>query len=120
MHHHNGNAMYRFAFILFVISSCLRAFVVNSSSAADPDPRTMDAIRALNGTASVDKGLDAEAALDVKLDAASDATLLKLAKHPQIGALHLNDASKLTEKGFADLRELPKLQKLLLYKGNLS
>jgi Leucine-rich repeat (LRR) protein len=85
--------------------------------AADPDPRTMEVVRVLHGRAEVDRGLDTEAPLAAKFDIATDATLAKLCKHPQIGALDVTDAAKITEKGFESLRELPRLQKLLLYKS---
>jgi Leucine-rich repeat (LRR) protein len=85
---------------------------------AEPDARTLAAVKALKGTAEVDRGLLAEANLSVKIEGTTDAALAKLCKHPQIGALQISEASRLTEKGFADLRELPKLQKLLIYKSS--
>lgn len=88
-------------------------------SAADPDERSIAAIRALNGTASVDKALHDESPLAVKLDIATDTTFAKLCKHPQVGSLEVQDAGKVTEKGFESLRELPRMQKLLLFKSNI-
>jgi hypothetical protein len=82
--------------------------------AADPDPRTLTAVKSLNGTADVDKTLRADAPLAVKFDAATDATFARLCKHPHVGAITVTDATKLTDKGLGDLRELPALQKLVL------
>lgn len=73
----------------------------------------------LHGSATADTALHESAPLAVKFDVATDATFAKLCKHPQVGSLEVQDAGKVTEKGYEHLRELPRLQKLLLYKANI-
>lgn len=87
--------------------------------AAEPDARTLNVVRVLRGNAEVDQSLEAAAPLAVKFDAVSDSMLAKLSKHPQVGALEIGDASKVTPAGFESLRELPRLQKLILAKSTL-
>jgi internalin A len=82
--------------------------------AAAPDAALEPLVRSLSGTVEPDRFLLAEASFSIKMPALTDAGAAKLCKHPQIGSLTVLDGTKLTVKAFADLRELPKLQKLIV------
>ncbi|MDB5307205.1 MAG: hypothetical protein JWO38_1407 [Gemmataceae bacterium] len=87
--------------------------------AADDTPtadeqKVIDAVRVLKGKASIDSGLHPEARVAVKFEAATDATLVALAKRPQVGAIQALDGRQCTGKGFAALADLPHLRRLVL------
>jgi len=103
---------------------CLALAIIFSVCAAVPaiyaaDPMEEDAlklIRQLGGKGAVDDRLDAGAQVSATFETGSDTLLTNLSKFPAIGSITLNDSSKCTEKGFASLKELPNLQKLVLGK----
>jgi Leucine-rich repeat (LRR) protein len=64
--------------------------------------------------------LSADGRVLAKFEAVSNATLSSLKKFPQIGGIDALDASQCTAKGFANLKELPNLQKLVLGKSFLT
>jgi len=74
----------------------------------------------LGGSAKVDDKLGEIARVAVKLDTANDAALQRLCKMPSVGSLEILDATKCTDVGFACLKELPDLQKIVLGKCPLS
>lgn len=85
--------------------------------AADPAAEeAIVAVKKLGGKAVVDDRLDEIAPVSAMLPTGSDALLVSLSKHPSIGGITFEDASKCTEAGFAALKELPDLQKLVLGK----
>ncbi len=75
---------------------------------------TEAAVAELGGTATTDPTLDDNFQVSVKIPAATDSDLLRLAKLPDIGAIRIGDATRCTEAGLAVLRELPNLQQLML------
>ncbi len=68
----------------------------------------------LGGKAKLSDELDAESRVAAVLEKASDADLLALSKHPGLGSLDLRSAARVTDKGFAALKEVPNLQRLYL------
>ncbi len=92
------------------------AFLLNAES-PKPDAAEAELIalaEKLGGKAQLAKALDEQARVEVVLEAATDADLARLVKHPNLGSLELREAGKLTAKGYALLNELPDLQKLQL------
>ena len=104
--------MMRFLPLLFCLA------VSSPFSRADEfQKQALDGIATLGGEAKVDDKLDEMAAIAATFETATDATLERLAKMPALGSLTIYDASKVTEKGYAALKELPDLQKLVIGKG---
>jgi hypothetical protein len=99
------------------------ALAVTASDAGQPTADERDAIagvRALGGRAETDPRLAAEARVYAKFENATDATLIGLKKLPLVGAVEVFDASKCTDKGFAALKSLPHLHKLIVEKADLT
>src|SRR5579872_285433 len=80
----------------------------------------MDYISKSGGKATLDPHLSAEGRVSAKFEAVSNVTLSGLKKYPQIGGIEVFDASQCTAKGFANLKEMPNLQKLVLGKSFLT
>lgn len=92
---------------------------------ADPKPTEAEMelitlVTKLGGTADIDRGLDEEARVAVTFEKPTDADLLALAKQPAVGSLDLRSGVKVTDKGFAALKELPDLQKLFVSGGTVT
>jgi Leucine-rich repeat (LRR) protein len=100
--------------VLRVLVSVL--LTATSLSAADPVDETIAAVKKLGGHAVVDDRLDPEAPVSVTFPTGTDALLVSLSKLPSVGGITFDDSGKCTETGFAALRELPDLQKLVLGK----
>ncbi|HJZ60227.1 MAG TPA: hypothetical protein VKE74_35115 [Gemmataceae bacterium] len=81
---------------------------------------TIAALAKLGGKAAVEPELPKDARVSVKFDTATDATLLALKKHPDIGAIQALDGTRCTEKGFAALNDLPHLRRLVLNRSGVS
>ena len=117
---HPAGVLMRFA--LFGIF----AFAITTANAAAADMPTADeravieAVEKLGGKADIDAKLFFEARVSVKFETATDGVLVALKKYPQIGAVDAFDATKCTEKGFAALKDLPNLRKLVLGKAELN
>jgi hypothetical protein len=111
----------RFAFL-----TPAAAVLVATVGLARQDPPTaaeQAAIRAATlakGLASTDPSLPPAARVSVKFTAAGDAALLNLAKHKEVGAIQVLDATACTVKGFAALKALPNLRKLVLNRSGVS
>ena len=95
------------------------------SAAAQPDATAderpaLAAIAKAGGKATVDPKLAPDARVVAQFEAATDAALVALKKHPQIGAVEVFDATRCTEKGLAALKELPNLRRLVLSKSNMT
>lgn len=88
--------------------------------ADEAEDQAIAAAEKAGGSAQVDKKLEEGARVAVALEQATDAKLLSLAKQPAIGSLSIEDASRCTPVGYAALRELPNLQKLILGKSAAS
>jgi hypothetical protein len=100
----------------------LLVVVIAAARAADEGPtpdekKTIDALAAQVKTATVDPGLPAAARVAVRFDAATNAQLAALKKYPNVGAVAVLDAGRLTEAGYAALKDLPHLRKLVLSSG---
>ncbi|MGL6076893.1 MAG: hypothetical protein ACRC8S_22285 [Fimbriiglobus sp.] len=89
------------------------------AQARDDDAETVARIKKLGGEAIVDSQLEAGAQVNATFPLATDAILTTVAKMPAVGSITIEDASKITERGFGFLRELPNLQKLKLTRGLL-
>jgi hypothetical protein len=100
----------------------LFASVLTASAADTPtadERKTIDAIAKLGGKADIDAKLSADARVSAKFDGPSDAALAGLKKLPLVGAVEVFDASKCSDKGFAALKDLPHLHKLVVEKAEL-
>jgi hypothetical protein len=100
----------------FLLMSLALAAGGDSPSAAEE--RAIDAIAKAGGKAAIDPKLAATARVEAEFDSATNATLINLAKQPQLGALEILDATKCTAKGFAALKALPHLRRVVLAKSN--
>ena len=109
--------MFRFAPLLLLLAAPLLAA---AGKPTDAEADAIAAVKKLGGSAEVDSALDEQARLSVVFDRPTDAALLAVAKLPAVGAVDVRDGTKITEKGFAALKELPDLQKLFVGKGVIS
>jgi hypothetical protein len=106
-------------FSLLVMLACS----VNAVAAETPtaeEKAAMDYVAKAGGSATLDPKLAANARVSAKFETLSDAILAGLKKYPHIGGVEAFDASPCTFKGFAALKELPSLQKLVIGKGALT
>lgn len=98
--------------------------VFGSGAAAQPETAdekaAVAALTRMGAKASVDQELPKEARVAVKVDAASDATLVGLKKYPLVGAFQALDGTRCTEAGFKALAELPHLRRLVLNKSGVT
>jgi len=94
------------------------ALAAGGDSPSTAEERAIDAIAKAGGKAAIDPKLAPTARVEAEFDSATDATLIALAKQPQLGGLEILDATKCTAKGFAALKSLPHLRKLVLAKSN--
>ena len=79
--------------------------------------KTIDALAKLGWQGTVDPNLHPGARVAVKLLApAVNGNLTALRKYPNVGAVTVFDASKVTDAGYAALKDLPRLRKLVLNK----
>ncbi len=107
----------RFA-LLIVFSLALTASAADTPTA--DEQKTIDAIAKLGGKGDIDPKLSSEARVSAKFEAVTDNILIGLKKLPQVGAVDTFDATRCTDKGFAALKELPNLRKLVVGKGDLN
>lgn len=104
----------------------LGAFAFLAATAiADDKPTTAEAtliaeIEKLDGKAKILTELDESARVMATFEKGSDELMAKLAKKPGLGAIDVRDAGKITDKGWLALRDLPKLQRLLLSRGTFT
>src|SRR5581483_11726773 len=104
-----------------VLGVTLLAAARAADEAPTPDERkTIDALAKLARSASVDPGLPPDARVAVKFDAPTNAQLAALKKYPNVGAVTVLDASRLTEPGYAALRDLPNLRRLVLNRAAMT
>src|SRR5438874_569706 len=89
-----------------------------ADEAPTPDEKkTIDALAKQARSASIDPSLPPDARVAVKFDAPTGAQLAALKKYPNVGAVTVLDAGRLTEAGYAALKDLPHLRKLVLSSG---
>jgi hypothetical protein len=93
--------------------------------AAEPAPtndekKAIDLVVKAGGKAAIDPKLPAPARVSAKFESATDGVLAGLKKTPAIGALDVFDATRVTDKGFSALKDLPNLRKLTLGKSEMS
>lgn len=104
-----------------LLASGLASLTLAQPKGATADEKAdLDAVAKAGGKADIDPKLAPDARVVAKFEAATDATLVALKKHPHIGAVEVFDATKCTEKGFAALKELPHLRRLVLSKSDMS
>ena len=84
------------------------------------EKKAIDLVVKSGGKAEIDPKLSADARVSAKFESATDAVLVSLKKAPQIGALDVFDATRCSDAGFAQLKQLPHLRKLTLGKSALS
>ncbi len=80
----------------------------------DAESALIALVEKMGGKAKLSDELDEESRVAVVFEKVSDADLLALSKHPGLGSLDLRSAAKVTDKGFAALKEVPNLQRLYL------
>ena len=100
----------RIAFLLLAMAGTLQA----ADAPTDDEKKSIDALAKLGGKASIDTGLHADARIAVTFTEITDTTLAAIKKHTHVGALTALDAKKCSEKGYAGLKELPQLRRLVL------
>jgi len=107
-----------------MISTCILIVFNSALNAEEPDvaaeTAVVEKITKLGGEAFVEVKLEPSARVQATFPAATDALLLSLSKLPNLGALIVSDGTKMTDKGYAYLRELPNLQRLNLTKPTLT
>jgi Leucine-rich repeat (LRR) protein len=89
------------------------------ASAAEQKPTDAESelialVQKLGGTAKLSGELEPDFRVAAVFEKADDTLLAALIKHPTLGSLDLRSAAKVTDKGFAALKELPNLQRLYL------
>lgn len=99
--------------------------LVCSAGAAQEAPtadekKTIDALAKQAKGVTVDASLHPEARVAVKFDAATTMQLTALKKYPNVGSVTVLDGSRLTEAGYAALKELPNLRKLVLNRASVT
>lgn len=107
--------MVRIVFLMLLMSMPLRAEEPDVAAEAE----VVAKITKLGGEAFVEVKLEPSARVQASFATANDALLLSLSKLPNLGALIVSDTSKVTEKGYSYLRELPNLQRLNITKASL-
>ena len=85
-----------------------------------PEQAALKAVQLARGVGGIDPTLAPAARVSVKFTAAGDAALAVLAKHPSVGAIQILDATACSVKGFAALKALPNLRKLVLNRSGVS
>ena len=91
--------------------------------AQEPTPGEQAAVKAavaMKGVTGIETTLAPAARVSVRFAAAGDAALTTLAKHKEVGALQVLDATACTAKGFAALKALPHLRKLVLNRSGVT
>jgi Leucine-rich repeat (LRR) protein len=109
-------------FLLPPVAAALAAAAL-AAQQDQPTPQEATALataKAHKGLGGIDPALAPAARVWVKFPAAADATLVALAKHPQVGAIQVTDGTACTTRGFAALKGLPHLRKLVLNKSGVS
>jgi Leucine-rich repeat (LRR) protein len=95
-----------------------------SGSTLTVPPQEAERIRqilaSVKATVEIDPRLSPQAPLLVRCPTANDALLLKLAQFPQVGGIHIADGRLCTAKGYAALKTLPQLRKLVVEHAVLS
>ena len=92
------------------------ALVGRAQEPTADEKKAVTVAQLLKGRPVVDTSLHPAARVGVKFDTATDATLVALAKHPQIGSIQALDGTGCTAKGFTALQALPNLRRLTLNK----
>ncbi|HEY1187640.1 MAG TPA: hypothetical protein VGE74_08280 [Gemmata sp.] len=110
----------RFLLASVLVSGLVSLVLARPQTAADDEQSARAAITKAGGQAETDTKLAPSAQVVAKFESATDATLLALKNHPQIGAVNVLDATKCTEKGLAALKSLPNLRRLVLSRSQMS
>jgi hypothetical protein len=100
-----------------VLGLALSATVIAADTPSADEQKAIDAVEKAGGKATIDPKLAPDARVAAKFDAATDSVLAALKKHPQLGAIDILDATRCTDKGFAALKDLPHLRRLVLGKS---
>jgi hypothetical protein len=79
-----------------------------------PTEKAIAAIQKLGADATIDAKLDPAAPIAVQFERATDADIIKVSRMPQVGAIAVFRADKLTPQAIFALKNLPKLQQLTL------
>ncbi len=108
----------------FIVAPAAVLLVAAISVGQNPTtPAEQSALRSaelMKGVGGIDPTLAPAARVSVKFTAAGDAALITLSKHKEVGAIQVLDATACTVKGFAALKALPDLRKLVLNRSGVS
>jgi hypothetical protein len=88
--------------------------------ATPAEQAALRSVQLMKGAGGLDPALAPAARVSVKFPAAGDAALITLAKHKEVGAIQVLDATACTAKGFAALKALPHLRKLVLNRSGVT
>ncbi len=108
--------MLRFAPLALLLVALLLVAPVFAAGVkpTDAEGELIALVEKLGGKAKLSDELDVESRVAAVFEKASDADLIALSKHPGLGSLDLRSATKITDKGFVALKEVPNLQRLYL------
>lgn len=84
------------------------------------EQKAITAVESAGGKAVIDSRLVSGSRVSASFAAANDMVLQAVAKHPPVGALEVDDATRCSAKGFTGLKDLPRLRKLVVRNGNLT
>jgi hypothetical protein len=110
----------RFVFLAVFVPAWALAAAPADPPTTEDEKKVIDAVVKLGGKASIDPKLGPEARVSVKFERPTDVTLLALKKLPQVGGVEVFDASFCTAKGFAALKDLPHLRRLVIERASLA
>lgn len=110
----------RIAYSLALGVMMVKVLACRADDPTAEEQKTVAAVMKLSGSATIDSGLHPGARVSVKFNAVTDATLIALSKHPNIGAIQAIESTACNAKGYAALKSLPHLRRLVLNKSGVS
>lgn len=110
--------MYRFVIVAVGgLAVAAGGWAADRKPATEAEQKTIDLVKKLGGTAAVDDELGEKARVSVVFDKTDDAAVTKLAKNETIGGIEIRDSKKVSDRGFATLKHVPHLKKLVIAGG---
>jgi hypothetical protein len=89
----------------------------DKKTATEAEQKVIELVKKAGGKAAVDDELGDKGRVAVTFEKTDDAALLKLAKSEAIGAVEIRDSKKVSDRGFAVLKHLPNLKKVVIAGG---
>jgi Leucine-rich repeat (LRR) protein len=111
--------MSRLAVTPLVLAVVLPAFAADPPKPTAAEEKLLAKLKGLKGEATLDPELDAAARVAVTFEKAEDKTVFAFYKEDGIGAVEIRDIKGLNDQGFAGLKRMKNLQKLVLAGGDL-